>query len=112
MSSQAPFVRYRNEEQFPFRTWPAIEIGTSQTVAIGATSVQSSAVDSNTSLIRLFSTVDCFITVGSNPTATTSHMILPAGIVEYIGITGGHKLAVIRNSASGTLYMTEALGGI
>jgi hypothetical protein len=34
-------------------------------------------------------------------------MYLPANQVEYFLVTGGEKVAAIRASADGTLYVTE-----
>lgn len=88
----------------------AIIPGVSQLVAAAVASGQSAALGVGTSLVRLFSTVDCFILVGANPTALVdgTSMFLPGGIVEYFGVTGGQKIAVIAAGAStGSLYVTE-----
>ncbi len=86
----------------------AIIPGLSQTVAVGAASAQSTALDDNTTIVRLFATVDCFIAIGSNPTAASATgMFIPGGIIDFIGINKNDKIAVIRSSASGSLYLTE-----
>ena len=87
-----------------------ISPGTSQAVTVGAASVQAAAFGADVSIIRLFSTVDAWVSFGANPTAViegSSSMFLPGGVVEYFEINTGEKLAVIRNSASGKLYVTE-----
>lgn len=88
----------------------AIMVGTSQTVSISASSVQSSAFQTGVRVIRLFPETDCYIAIGSNPTATTSSCYLPAGIIQFFGVQEGQKLAVLRKTTSGTLYLLE--GGV
>lgn len=88
---------------------PAIFPGSSQTVAIGATSVQSSSMGSTTGLIRLTASSDCYVAFGPNPTATNASLMLPAGMVEYFGINPGDKVAVLQVSAAGFLNIVEAL---
>jgi hypothetical protein len=88
----------------------AICIGTSQVVAIGASSVQSNAIGQQSSIVRLFSTKDCFIAIGQNPVVDATGntgAFLPGGIIEYFGTNPGDKIAVIQASVSGTLYITE-----
>jgi hypothetical protein len=81
--------------------------GVSQNVAIGAASVQSAAFGELTTCVRVVSTSDCFIAIGQNPTATTSSMLLPAGAPEYLAVDAGMKVAVIQQSAAGSLNVTE-----
>lgn len=78
-----------------------------QSVAVSGTSAQSAAISSSSGYVRLFSTTMCHIRIGSNPTATTSHMPLGANIPEYFVVVSGAKIAAIQNSASGTLYISE-----
>ena len=85
----------------------AIVPGTSQTVAYTGTAAQSSAFQLTTTLIRVIASTDCYLRFGSNPTATTSDMLLLANIPEYFGVTPGEKVSAIRSTASGTLYITE-----
>ena len=73
-----------------------------QTVAIGAASAQSTAFSANATVGRFFATSDCLILFGANPTALSTSHFLPAGVVEYFGIVGGQKVAVIQASAAGT----------
>lgn len=104
MASKAPELSVNSREHFQ-----AIIPGTSQRVAIGGVSTQSSAFGSLTSIIRVLPTQDCHIKLGSNPTAVangTSIFLVAAG-EYYFGVTGGHKLAVIQDSAGGFIYITE-----
>jgi hypothetical protein len=78
------------------------------TLAVGSASAASSAVSAAAKYVRLASTVDCYVLLGAAPTATTSSTYLPAGVVEYVSVTGGStKIAVIRASTDGTLSITE-----
>ena len=61
----------------------------------------------NAELARLVATTDCFIATGASPTATTSDMYLPNGVVQVVKIPYGHKVSAIRLSVSGTLYVSE-----
>lgn len=91
------------------RVIPAVFPGNSQRVAIGASSVQSSAMGETTGLVRLTGSSDCYVSFGSNPTATTSSLYLPAGAIEYFGINPGDKIAVLQASTAGYLNIVEAL---
>lgn len=75
-----------------------------QVVAIGGTSTQSSALNSKTAFVRVHAEAACAIAVGANPTAVATAHRLPAGAVEYYGVTRGDdngvalKIAVIQDS--------------
>lgn len=100
----------------------------SQTVAIGAGSIQSAAFSTgpmntysqalntpitspnNTTHIRLVGTADCWVSFGANPTAAIagiSSILLPAGIPEYFWVYPGEKVAVIQNVGAGSLNIAE-----
>lgn len=68
-----------------------------QTVSTSGASAQSSAFTVNTRLIALSAPASqavCYV-VGQNPTATTGALRVPAGSLIYIGVTPGHKIALI-----------------
>lgn len=89
---------------------PAVKItGTNQAIAVGAASVQSAAFGTGVSLIRVATTVDCYIAQGSNPTASSSTPLLTAGSIEHFVVAAGEKLAAIRVSTSGVMSITEVL---
>lgn len=87
---------------------PVVKFAASQAVSF-STSTQSTAVSAQTDVVRLVATTDCHVQIGTNPTATTSSAFLPAGVVEYVGIKGGDKVAAIQRSggSAGVLYVTE-----
>lgn len=88
-----------------------ISPGISQVVPVRATSLQGFYSTSGVTILRFFSTVDCWISFGPNPTAaveSSNSMILPGGIIEYFEIREGERFAVIAAGAStGKLYVTE-----
>lgn len=62
----------------------------------------------NTTHIRLISTTNCWVVFGANPTATsTTGMYLPALSPEYFWVVRGEKVAVIQDTAGGTLNISE-----
>lgn len=84
--------------------------GTTQNVAIGASSAPiTNGFAATTSDIRVVATSNCWISIGAAPTATNGagSTYLPANVVEYFHVTGGQKVAVIQDSASGTLSVSE-----
>lgn len=84
----------------------AMRPSTNQEVAVGATST-ATAASFTKNIVRLCASVDCRIVVAATPTALATSMRLPAGIVEYIAVYPGEKLAVIRESIDGVLTVTE-----
>lgn len=93
-----------------------IKPGKCQKIDFTNTSKQSTAFASTTTLIRVFPTQDCFVKIGANPTAVAAAegstvedtIFLPGGLVDFIGVEPGEKIAVVRNATSGTLHITEA----
>jgi len=100
----------------------------SQTIAIGGSSVQSAAfsvgnvappydpsgvparVPNNTTHIRVVATSACWISFGTNPVAaasTSPSIYLPAFTPEYFWVNVGEKLAVIQDAGSGNLNVAE-----
>ena len=91
--------------------------GVIQALALGAvvkidylvTSVPSSAAMVGT-VIRVVPTTDCYIEVGTSPTATAAgSSLFPAMVAEYLLVKTTDKLAAIRKTADGTLNITVIL---
>lgn len=85
-----------------------------------ATSVQSPDVaTTNThagAFIRFRATQNCFIAIGLDPVATlgvpgttAASYPLIANVPEVIQVSNNHKVAVIGETASGTLYMNGVI---
>jgi hypothetical protein len=88
-------------------------INTAQVLTIGATSVASNAVASNTNRVVLSTTQDCWVAVGSDPTATKAtagSFFLSAGSQSYpISVQNGvTKIAAVYDSAVGYLSIIES----
>lgn len=69
-----------------------------QVINITGSSVQSSAFNSKTRLIRVHADEVCSIKISSNPTAVTTETRLAANSTEYFVVEPGHKIAVITNT--------------
>lgn len=80
----------------------------SQTISISGThqECQDVALLAST-IVRIYSTSDCYLEIGSSPVATNSSMFLPAGVIEYFNYALGQKVSVVSDGNSGTLMMTE-----
>lgn len=79
-------------------------------ITVAAASAQSVVWGSNTFEIRVVSTTACHINIGTNPTAAATDnngMYLPANVVEYFHVSPGQRLAVIQDTAGGTLTVSE-----
>ena len=88
---------------------PVIRPGTTQQVAVGSTSA-TSATAMGASVVRLLSTVDCHVLFGPAPlTADTTCLFLSASSAEYFACYPTDSVAVIADSASGSLYVTPAI---
>lgn len=77
------------------------------------TAADGSVTQQQTTLIMVFATQDCWINVGSNPTAVAgstakgTSFFLAGGIKDFIGVDPGQLLAVTRDGVSGRLHITE-----
>lgn len=69
-------------------------------------SAQSTAISAT--VVRLVATQDVFYIAGADPTATAdgTSSFLPAGVLEHIKISSGDKIAALRETDDGTLYIT------
>lgn len=86
---------------------PALAFGTTLVRAFTGTSAQTAAIADEVYVVRLVATADVFVAIGADPTATTSSAYLPAGVVEYVAVRPGQKVAALQASAAGTLYVTQ-----
>jgi hypothetical protein len=85
---------------------PVIRPGTTFVIDIGTVANISPVTSSF--LVRLISTADCHIAISDEPTATTSDMLVRSGVVEYFAVKRGDRISVIRSTANGLLYITQA----
>jgi GTP cyclohydrolase I len=70
-----------------------------QTITLTATSAQSSALNAQTTVIRVQADFPCFVAFGTNPTAATTSMPLSSGIPEYFTVPVNTSLKVAARTA-------------
>lgn len=85
--------------------WPGIvgKFGATTFLTVDNTSQQSHAAGTGVTLMRVaVANTDSHVhfEIGTNPTATSASMIMPAPCVEYFRVAPGDKIAFLRGSAS------------
>jgi hypothetical protein len=86
------------------------QLGTTQVMTVTGSSVQSSAIAADCTIIRLATSsgAHCHFQIGSNPTASlTTSPMLPPNSVGYFKVTGGDKVAVIRGGTAVDISITQ-----
>jgi hypothetical protein len=92
-----------NGKPIPVALW-----GTMQAVSFDGSVATGNAVATTTKVVRLCATQDCYVLFGASPTAAANtSILLPKGVVEYVEITGGHKVAAIKVATAGILNVVE-----
>ena len=85
-----------------------LRFSTQQVLTAGSSSSASSAFGANTEYIRVVSTIATWIQIAASPTAAATTAYLPADDVEYIKVSEGEKIAVLRVASSdGKISVTE-----
>jgi hypothetical protein len=89
------------------------------TRAVAVASAQSTAFSAGTFAIYIRSDVLCYVQIGSNPTATTAAPSIPIDPFQWVGpfttgdgVIEGNKIAAIRDTVDGTLWIRETTGPI
>jgi hypothetical protein len=83
---------------------------TAQTAAISTSTSSAQSGVLNGDSVYVLSTAVVFVLRGSNPTATTGCMPIPANFpVQIKGIQQGEKLAFINGTGTGTVYVTQGV---
>lgn len=72
-----------------------MEPGADQSPVTFSTSNQSAAFANGTTYIAMIADAAFHYVVGSNPTATTNALKVPADTLVFIGVTAGQKVAAI-----------------
>jgi hypothetical protein len=86
----------------PYRT------GTVQNASYtGTAGTISNAVTAGCNVVRVICSTAAYIAFGSAPTATTSDILVGAGIQEYFIVPPGTKVSAIQVSAGGVLSVTD-----
>jgi hypothetical protein len=81
-----------------------MQVKSTEKVTSSGTSAQSAAFADNIYYVRVVADAACHIEFGSNPTATTSKVYVPADDIEYFKVSPGEKVAVI---GSVNLYVSQ-----
>lgn len=82
--------------------------GTHQKVAYtGTAGVVSNATGAYITVIRVVLTSAGHVAIGSDPTATTSDIYMPANVPEYFIVPPSSKVSAVQVSAGGDLHVTE-----
>jgi hypothetical protein len=83
-------------------------LGATQVVSFTSTSTaNTTAFQAGTQVVRVIPSTACHIRFAQSPTALTTDPKLPANAAEYFVVTPGQKIAAIRTTTSGSLYVTE-----
>jgi hypothetical protein len=72
-----------------------MQVKSTEKVISSGTSAQSAAFADNIYYVRVVADAACHIEFGTNPTATTSKVYVPADDIEYFKVSPGEKVAVI-----------------
>lgn len=87
---------------------PALKFGSTETVATTAASAQSTANTVEARVVRVISDIDIYLEQGTNPTASSSSALVPAGAELILVVPKNEVIAVIRVGASdGTTWITN-----
>lgn len=90
----------------------SFRMGTNQKLTISGTSTRSAAFGSQTQVVRLKTTTDCWIMQDGTATPTAAATsgngwLLLNGDTEYVDVAPGEKIAVIQDATGGTLSIVE-----
>ena len=81
--------------------------GTQSASFTGTSAAISTAVGTQTRRVLVYADQDCHIQFAKTPVATTADTFLAATTQIMLGINPGEKVAAIRATADGTLYVSE-----
>ena len=93
----------RNDARVPYPV-----LGGTQSVAYTAThGAITNPVGDQTRTVLVYASTDCHVQFAKTPVATTADMFIPALAQIFLRIHPGQKVSAIRNSADGTLIVSE-----
>jgi hypothetical protein len=98
-----------------FPKQPSSRIGATQTIAYNASAAITNAFGPETFQLRLVADSACCYRIGDGAqTATTADPFLPANTIEYVIVSPGQRISVIKaateglvTATAGTLWITE-----
>ena len=81
---------------------------TPETHTLGASSAQSSAITTQSGLIRIsVKGTHAHVAFGSNPTATEESFLINTDTSEIFTFVSGHKVAFIKTSGTGEINISS-----
>lgn len=81
--------------------------GGSKTVTYTGTAGTTAALSASTRIVRVMSTTDCFIELGTDPTAVANTgLYMPAFVPEYFAAGASWKVSAIQVASGGSIYVT------
>jgi hypothetical protein len=98
-----------------FPKQPSSRVGSTQTIAYDASVAIANAFGPETFQLRLAANSACCFRIGDGAqTATTADTYLPANVIEYVIVSPGQRISVIKaasnglvTATAGTLWVTE-----
>lgn len=93
----------RNDARVPF----PVTGGTQSKAFTSSSAAITTAVGDQTRRVLVYSDQDCHIQFAETPVATTADQFLPAAQQIMLAIRPGMKVAAIRATADGTIYVSE-----
>lgn len=78
-----------------------------QVVSYDGSVACTNAFGANTKYLRVVATTACYLAFGTTPTADSTGIYLPAGVVEVFGVKPLEKIAAIKVASAGILSITE-----
>ena len=105
MAERSDSELYQDTKGYPIQG--ALRLDVAQKITVTATTARNST-DFTHKILRIYSTEDSFIKLGdSTVEATANDHFLPKEVVDFISVGDHTRLAAIRDSADGTLYISE-----
>ena len=91
------------EEPFIYRALSGTSMGYTST-----DNTMDSYIGPFVTVVRLVCTSHCFVAIDSTPDATAATgTFIPALVPEYFSVFAGERVAAIRATADGTIYIQE-----
>lgn len=84
-----------------------VPLQAAENVSPAGASAQSTAAPTSTLFARICATADVRYRIESNPTAVSTDALLPMGVVEYIAMTPGLKLAFLGTATVSVQFGTN-----
>jgi len=98
-----------------FPKQPSSRVGSTQTIAYNASVAIANAFGPETYQLRLVADSACCYRIGDGAqTATTADTFMPASVIDYVIVSPGQNISVIKaatnglvTATAGTLWVTE-----